>query len=120
MANITPVSTLDSESGQAVVKWGPMANGDVGLPANLGNYWVRSVQLTGTLGASGAMTFQGANDILSPTWATLNDAGGTALVVTALGIKSIRELPFQVRPSITAGDGTTALNVIMFAVKTKD
>ncbi len=87
---------------------------DSGAPADLKNHADRSVQLIGTLGAGGACTIQGSNDG-GTTWATLNDPQGDALVLTALGLYQIQEYSKEVRPLITAGDGTTDLDLYLHA-----
>lgn len=87
---------------------------DTGAPADLKNHADRSVQLIGTLGAAGACTIQGSNDG-GTTWATLNDPQGDPLVLVALGIYQIQEYTKEVRPAITAGDGTTDLDLYIHA-----
>lgn len=87
---------------------------DTGAPADLKNHADRSVQLIGTLGAGGACTIQGSNDG-GINWATLNDPQGDPLVLTALGIYQILEYAKEVRPAITAGDGTTDLDLYIHA-----
>lgn len=80
------------------------------------NFADRSVQLTGTLGAGGTVLIEGSNDG-GTTWATLNDAFGNALSLTALGIKQITESVERVRPNISAGDATTSITVNLFMRK---
>lgn len=77
-------------------------------------YGRRSVQLTGTLSTGGEMTLQGSNDG-GTTWATLSDIYGNAIVLTALGIVEVGELTGLIRPFISNGDGSTDLDVTMFA-----
>ena len=107
--------------------WTGLLNGDDGAPlggatagANYHRdhavYGDRSVQITGTLGAGGTIVIEGSNDG-GVTWATLNDAFGNALTLTALGIKQITECVGQIRPRVTAGDGTTNLNVYLWMRK---
>ena len=87
---------------------------DTGAEADLENHADRSVQLIGTLGAAGACTVEGSNDG-GTTWATLNDPQGAPLVLTALGFYQILEFSKLVRPRITAGDGTTDLDLYLYA-----
>lgn len=115
MATITP-SVLSGTNngipvGTYVVTWGPMANGDVGSPFLCCNFPDKSVEVSGTFGAGGTVTFQGTNMVTSPTYSTLRDATGATLSITATDLRSILENPLQVRPNITAGDGTTSLTV---------
>ena len=104
------------------IRWLALANGDTGgggvtgTLTELGNYSDRTVQVTGTFGAGGSVSIQGSNDG-GTTWATLTDPQGVALTFTAAGLRQILELPFQIRPNVTAGDGTTSLNVYMMMRK---
>lgn len=122
MATKQPVSANRQDIHLIKYQWLAMANGDDGAPlgssifANQANFADRSIQITGTLGVAGAVTWEGSNDG-GVTYGTLNDAFGNALVVTALGVKQITECVELVRPRITAGDGTTSLNVYLFARK---
>lgn len=72
-------------------------------------YADRSVQVAGTFGAGGTLLIEGSND--GTNWATLNNVQGTALSITAAGIKQVAEVTTQVRARVSAGDGTTSLNV---------
>ena len=90
------------------VKWLALANGDTGEPIRMGNFQDRSIQFVGTFGAGGSVTLQGSNND-GVTWATLSDPLGNALTFTGAGLKQITELTELVRPSVTAGDVTTAI-----------
>jgi hypothetical protein len=101
-----------------VVEWSGLLNGDTGAPVDWSEYADRSVQLSGTLGVGGNCRIEGSNDPdTATTYATLNDAGGTALDMAALKIEQVLESTRWIRPNITAGDGSTALVVRMFARK---
>jgi len=99
-----------------VVKWPNMKNGDDGKP-----YWGsifvdRSVQMKGTLGPGGEMTFQGSNDNEdAKTYHTLSDPQGNALLFSTLKLEAVSETALFNRPKITGGDGTTDLTVTMVA-----
>jgi len=110
MAVTAVVHVADEELSIQRVKWLAMPNGNTGDPVKFGSWQDRTVQITGTFGAGGSVTIQGSNDDGS-NWATLTDPLGNALTFTAAGMKQITELPILVRPSVTAGDGTTAINV---------
>jgi hypothetical protein len=65
---------------------------------------------SGTLGAGGAITWEGSLD--NAAWFPLSSRIGTpaAIVQTALLTPTmVQERPLWVRPRITAGDGTTSL-----------
>lgn len=74
----------------------------------------KSVQVTGTFGAGGSIQIEGSNDG-GTTWAILNgpitDGGSTQLVFTSADLRQILENAQLVRANVTAGDGTTSLNV---------
>lgn len=96
------------------IQWAGLLNGDDGSPYANVSYADRSVQIKGTFGAGGTVVIEGSNDG-GATYTTLADQGGTALSFTAVGIKQIRDLPGLIRPRVTAGDGTTALEVNLIA-----
>lgn len=102
----------DREGSSKKITWAAMANGDTGAPIAFPEYYDRSFQLKGTLGAGGNCRIEGSNDGGS-TYAALSDRAGVALNVNALGIKAVNENAEAMRPNITAGDGTTSLTVIM-------
>jgi hypothetical protein len=65
---------------------------------------------SGTLGAGGAITWEGSFDNVN--WFPLSSRIGTpaAIVQTALLTPTmVQERPLWVRPRVTAGDGTTTL-----------
>lgn len=72
-------------------------------------YADRSVQVAGTFGAGGTLLIEGSND--GTNWATLNNVQGTALSITSAGIKQVAEVTRYVRARVSAGDGTTDLDV---------
>jgi len=102
-------------SGVILVKWEGLtkATDDTGEPFICPHFADKSVQLIGTLGAAGACTIEGSNMKDSPTYATLSDPQGNALVLTTLKIEQVLENVYLVRPSITAGDATTDLDVYL-------
>lgn len=106
------VNVTDGNINFLRTKWLAMANGDTGAPIANCDYQDRTVQVTGTFGAAGSVTIQGSNDD-GVTWATLTDPLGNALTFTAAGMKQITELPYAIRPAVTAGDGTTSVNVYL-------
>lgn len=108
-------------SGVILVKWEGLtkATDDTGEPFICPHFADKSVQLIGTLGAAGACTIEGSNMKDSPTYATLSDPQGNALVLTTLKIEQVLENVYLVRPSITAGDATTDLDVYLLVHTTR-
>lgn len=102
--------------GQSYLRttWAGLLNGDDGSPERQVSYADRSVQVKGTFGAGGTVVIEGSNDG-GTTYVTLADQAGAALSFTAAGIKQIRDLPGLIRPRVTAGDGTTSLEVNIIA-----
>lgn len=96
------------------VSWLAMLNGDVGATWGGNDFQDRSVQVTGTFSTGGSVTIKGSNDG-GVTWSSLTDPLGNVLTFTAAGMKQITEVPELIRPEVTAGDGSTSLNVYLFA-----
>lgn len=97
-----------------VYKWLDIPNGNQGDSLGFATYQDRSVQVVGTFGAGGSVSIKGSNDG-GTTWAILTDPLGNALTFTAAGLKQIVELTDLIRPEVTAGDGTTAIDVWLLA-----
>lgn len=137
MANITPTVTRVPGQGDTdgyQVKWGPMLNGDIGLPVGsvigdvagagvvnvgfLAGYSDKTFQVTGTFGVGGSVQLEGTND--GTNWAILPAPTGAAGAgVTAAGITMNTAATIQYRAHVTAGDGTTSLTVTMFFRKVR-
>lgn len=96
-------------------KWETMTttNAD-GSPLLIDRRTDRSVQVSGTFGTGGTLVIQGSND--GANWYTLNDLQGTALSFASARLEGISEMPLYVRPFVSAGDGTTDLDVYLVAV----
>lgn len=88
---------------------------DTGQALQMGGSTIRSVQITGTFGAGGTVVLEGSND--GTNYVTLTDPQGNALSKTAAGIEAIQEITRYIRPRVTAGDGTTDLDVTMLVVR---
>jgi hypothetical protein len=109
-----------NEGSSQYITWAALANGDTGQPLeNASRYADKTVQIFGTFGASGSVTLQGSNDpraITDPSnavWFTLVDPGSNAITKTSAAGEAILENPRFIRPTVTAGDGTTALTVVI-------
>lgn len=106
-ATLYPVANGDCQQ----VTWLAIPNANEGYALEMPASADRSVQIDGTFGAGGSVSIQGSND--GATFYTLNDAQGAALTFTSAGLKQIVEVTRYIKPVVTAGDGTTALNVSM-------
>lgn len=112
MATKAVTITNGNDGDQVTATWATMANGDDGTPIGFPQLSdAISVQVKGTPGAGFSLNIEGSNDG-GTTWAILSNQAGTALTLTAVGIKAVAESTLLLRPRITAGDGTTAIVVI--------
>ena len=103
----------NASAGCVVIQWSGLtkATDDDGAPVEFGAFADRSVQVTGTFGTGGSVRIEGSND--GTNYAVLTDPQGNAIEKDAASIEIVSERPLYVRPRITAGDGTTAINVIL-------
>lgn len=108
-------------AGVIGIQWTGLLNTDVGKPFVCGHRNIKSVQVSGTFGVGGSVQIQGSNDqaytpdagALAPSWVPLSDRQANQLDITVAKLENIQENPNAVRPSVTAGDGTTAITVTM-------
>lgn len=95
------------------VTWGALVNGDAGdvIGPDTALWSDRSIQVNGTFGAGGTLVWEGSND--GVTFATLNAPQGVALSFNTPAMRQVLEGALYMRPRVTAGDGTTALSVVL-------
>src|SRR6266446_1682638 len=142
MANITPTIKLvmgqGGQDGWQVI-WGPMANGDVGLPVGspigdgsgaqvpsggsggLAGFADKAIAVVGTFGVGAQIVCEGSNDG-GGNYFTLTDPLGNSISFTTAGgagLKAITEAVLWLRPRVVTGDGTTSLTATMFFRKTQ-
>lgn len=100
----------DAQDG-VLITWSGLLGSptDDGDPVQPGNYRDMCVQVTGTFGTGGSVTLQGSLDNVN--WFALNTPAGSAITLTAAGLRQVQENARWVRPIVTAGDGTTNLVV---------
>jgi len=110
---------VNDSDGRVNYSWSGLAQATsdvgsaVGTQEFMGNF---TAQAVGTFGAAGAVALQGSSD--GTNWATLDDAGGTPVSMTAsTKIWRLGHVPKFLRPSVTAGDGTTNLTVNVSGVR---
>ena len=95
--------------------WAPMANGDTGAVVDISDLPDATFQVvTSTFGAGGTVVLEGSVGG-APDYFPLKDPSGAAISLTAAGGRALVEHPSSVRPRISAGDGTTAINCVLFA-----
>lgn len=103
-----------------VYEWTGLLNTDTGAPVRVPLHADITVQLLGTLGAGGVATIEGTLETIAvPTvYGVLQKPDSTNLTLTAIGmIRQTLEHPVQIRPNITAGDGSTNLTVRIVCTK---
>lgn len=103
--------------GMQVYRWGGLVNGDTGEPLILPQHSDKTIQVLGAWGAGGSISIEGSCMIVGPTWLVLTDPQGNTLTKTANAIETILENPYQVRPHVTAGDGTTKIDIYIVVNK---
>ena len=117
------IKPLTSENYYPVqyLTWAALANGDTGEPYQSAKLSDKTVQVFGTFGTGGSLKIEGSNDprvISAPSsavWVDLTDTTETTIVFSAAGGAQILQNYRWIRPSVTAGDGTTSLTAIVSA-----
>lgn len=117
--SFTIIRTPLDGSGIILIKWEGLQNGDTGSPLPCPHYADETVHVVGIFGVGGNCRIQGSNVFESPSYSTLKDPQGNDLDFTSEGLEQILENSYWVRPNITAGDGTTLLDVYMLIHTTR-
>jgi hypothetical protein len=110
---IQPVTPLLVGSQVYTYTAAAMANGDTTAVLEITDFADKTVTFVGTFGAGGSVTLEGSND--NANWFALKDPSSSAITKTAAGISAVLEHPRYIRGHVTAGDGTTALVMILMA-----
>jgi len=112
MATIQPVMTHVNDHTVKFTYTGLTTTDFDGGPicGNWSDYTDRNVQVEGAFGTGGNLRIEGSNNG-GTNYRALNDNFATALNITAVGARQINEVPELMRPNVTAGDGSTSLNV---------
>lgn len=109
-ASVTKLETFGDTECNMVV-WSGLLNGDTGSAIQMPGSADRSIQITGTFGTGGSITIQGSNN--GTDFVALTDPQGNAITKTSAAIEQVSEVTRYIRPSVTAGDGSTSLVVTM-------
>ena len=106
--------------GAIWVEWTGLLLNDTGEPYVAPAFGDKSVQAIGlAAGVGSEVTIEGSNNKFgqaSPQWDTLEDQNGTNLVflnATTEKLKAVVQNVIQIRPNVTAGDGSTSVTVRM-------
>jgi hypothetical protein len=115
MALVAPtVTELHGAIPTRLFKWTGMtySDGDIandgGEPIEITDYPDMTVTIDGTFSTGGSCTLKGSMDGVS--YYALTDPQGNSLAKTAAAIESVVETPRYIRPHVTAGDGSTAID----------
>lgn len=101
--------------------WIGMQNGDVGAKTKIADFaQAKMAQILGTIGAGFSLTLRGSckpnpDETVATDWFTLKDPANAAATFAALGGVQLNGNPLFISPQITAGDGTTLIDVYLLA-----
>jgi hypothetical protein len=102
---VSPQAASTDAGGSLTATWTGLQNGFIGAPTPARLSKAAAIQVTGTFGSGGSIKIQGSNDAVN--WADVS-----ASPLTGAGFfAALNALPRYLRPSCTAGDSTTLLNV---------
>lgn len=108
------LSTQTTEGGGVkVISWANLLNGNSGEAVGFSSHPDKTVHVAGTFSTGGSVNLEGSND--GTNWVILTDSAGTAITLTAAGLVTVTQNPLFIRPNVTAGDGSTAIDVILVA-----
>ena len=118
MSTVTAVPTVINNSAQQALWETLTTTADTGSGIELSSHADRSFHAVGTFGSGGTVDIQGSND--GTNWALLKDPFGNDLQLNASApLAALTEATRYVRPLISAGDGTTDIDVYMYARMTR-
>lgn len=83
-----------------------------------GNHADKCIHAFGTFGGA-TIRVQGSNEAVPDNGVNLSDPTGTAIGLTAAGLKGILECPRWLRVVAVGGDGTTDITAILFSKATR-
>lgn len=96
------------------LKWSNLANNDTGAPVALPEFINLMGAVYGTFGSGGSCTFEMSPDG-GTTWIDLKTLFAQGVPATAAGAFLGYLTASLLRPIVTAGDGSTLLNVLLLA-----
>ena len=122
MATDNPDITYNGDHSVYWYTYAGLDNGDDGAPIYCDTHQPVSVQVIGTPGSGGVISFEGSNVAAAGTtdanYFILTDPAGNALTYTnAVGGDAVDSDVKWIRPHVTAGDGSTDLTAIIMMVK---
>lgn len=115
MAVRAAVLTGPTNDAVLTVAWTGLLNGDTGAPVEIAKYPDKTIQVVGDFGTGGTITMEGSNDG-GTTWGVLHDPQGADFAIQNNEPQVIAESPLQLRPDVSAGNGSTDLDVYVVAI----
>jgi len=109
MANITPANNPHLVDNQ-MWTWTPITENDTAIATQFQGSGDRCFSVTGNFGAGGTVLLEGSND--DTNYFGLKDASGTAISLTAAGIRQVLEGPKYIRPRVSAGTGVSVTAIL--------
>jgi hypothetical protein len=102
--------------GDAAVRvtWPGVKSGDTTVATYWSRHSDRSLQIVGVFGGA-TVHIYGSND--GENFVPLTDMRGNNLTFAAPRLDQVEDCSFAIKPVVTGGDGTTLLDIIMFARK---
>lgn len=112
---VRPIVPTKLSRGSHRWEWNTLLNGDTGAPldADQGcpNFADKTVHVKGNFTGPATIVIEGSND--GVTWVTLTDPAGALLSFTSEDLKVVLENPQEIRPRVSAGGGSTDLDVFI-------
>ena len=112
---VRPIIPTKLSRGSHKWEWNTLLDNDTGAPLDkeggCPNFADKTVHIKGNFSGPATIVIEGSND--GVTWVTLTDPAGAALSFTSEDLKVILENPENIRPHVTAGDGSTDLDVFI-------
>lgn len=115
MADAIRAASITRDKASALVVWTGLDADDSGEPVQLPDFPDKTVTIEGTFSVGGSCTLQGSND--GTNYYSLTDPQGNAITKTAAGIELVTENPKYIRPLVTAGDGSTAIEARLYCTR---
>lgn len=109
MATIEP-TVRSIEGGAFVAEWLNMAAGDVGAPVKFAGASDRTVHVTGDFDGASVLV-QGSLEPTPSEFVSLTDPQGNALSIGVGKVETVMELVRHIRPEVSGGGASTAVNV---------
>jgi len=101
--------------GVTLLTWTGLAAGDTATPVACGASADKTMQVYGTFDGE-TMTMQGSM-LAASEFIDMSDPQGNSMAYTSADLEVILENPLYIRPSMSAGAGTTSLTVHVLMVR---